>query len=41
VIDKHDIDLTKTLDFPSARGRIAEALEKHYGDNIKTIAVCD
>jgi SAM-dependent methyltransferase len=41
VIDKHGIDLTKTLDFPSGRGRIAEALKKHYGDNIKTIAVCD
>jgi ubiquinone/menaquinone biosynthesis C-methylase UbiE len=41
VIDEYGIDITKSLDFPSGRGRIADALKKHYGDRMETIAVCD
>lgn len=40
-ITKYDFSLENVLDFPSGRGRMAEALNRAYGAKIGTLTCCD
>ncbi|MCL2247773.1 MAG: class I SAM-dependent methyltransferase [Oscillospiraceae bacterium] len=41
LLSKHTIPFNRVLDFPSGRGRIAEAFYKVYAENIEYFVCCD